>query len=120
SGSEPYKYYDDPYVDSGDGGAPATAVAEPAAPPPPPPPPSDDAADPDPDEEGMVRMSFFEHLEELRHRLLHAVGGLVVAFALSLTFANKLWDIIAGPAVDALRQLKVDPPELAQIAPLEF
>ena len=120
SGSEPYKYYDDPYVDSGDGGAPSTAVAAPAAPPPPPPPPTDDAADHDPDEEGMVRMSFFEHLEELRHRLLHAVGGLVVAFALSLTFANKLWDIIAGPAVDALRQLKVDPPELAQIAPLEF
>jgi sec-independent protein translocase protein TatC len=121
SGSEPYKYHDDPYVDSGDGGSPPTAVTAPAAPPPPPPPPpTDDASDHDPDEDGMVRMSFFEHLEELRYRLLHAVGGLVVAFALSLTFANKLWDIIARPAVSALTQLKIDPPELAQIAPLEF
>lgn len=68
----------------------------------------------------MVRMSFFEHLDELRHRLLHAAGGLVVAFALSLTFANRLWDIIARPAVSALTQLKVDPPVLAQLAPLEF
>ncbi|MBI3696277.1 MAG: twin-arginine translocase subunit TatC [Acidobacteria bacterium] len=68
----------------------------------------------------MVRMSFFEHLAELRRRLLYAIGGLGVAFALSLTFANRLWDVVSRPAVYALEQLKVNPPELAQIAPLEY
>ncbi len=118
--TEPYRFYDDAYESPEDGGrAPATAVA-PAGPPPPPPPPGGADEEPDDEEEGMVRMSFFEHLEELRTRILHALGGLVVAFALSLTFANRLWDVIARPAVKALTDLKVNPPELAQIAPLEF
>jgi sec-independent protein translocase protein TatC len=120
--AEPHKYYDDPYESFGeasDGGAASTAVAAPA-PPPPPAPPAVSDEEPDEDEEGMVRMSFFEHLEELRTRLLHALGGLVLAFAFSLIFAGKLWEIISRPAVKALVALKVDPPALAQIAPLEF
>ena len=116
-----YDYYDDPYSDHGDGSGSTTAVAT-TAPPPAPPPPggSGDGEEPGDDEEGMVRMSFFEHLEELRHRIFYALGGLLAAFALSLTFANKLWDVVAQPAVSALEQLKVNPPELAQIAPLEY
>ncbi len=35
-------------------------------PPPPPPPPSDEDDDGDDEEKGMLRMSFMEHLEELR------------------------------------------------------
>jgi len=34
----------------------------------------------------MLRMSFLEHLEELRVRLFYAVAGFGVAFVLSLTF----------------------------------
>jgi len=129
SGSSDYHYYDDPYADSGEGGgaaytssdsaSPSTALTTATQPPPPPPPPADKDEE-DKDEEGMVRMSFFDHLSELRTRIFHALGGLLVAFALSLTFANRLWDVVAGPAVKALEQLKVNPPELAQIAPLEF
>ena len=43
-------------------------------PPPPPPPPAEEIEDPD--EEGMLRMSFLEHLEELRKRLILALAGL--------------------------------------------
>jgi len=115
-----YNYYDDPY---GDAGASADVTPAPEQPPPAAPPPAAAGAGPEPpedDEEGMARMSFFEHLSELRRRIFHALGGLLVAFAVSLTFANSLWVFVSEPAVSALRRLKVDPPMLAQIAPLEY
>jgi len=67
----------------------------------------------------MLRMSFMEHLEELRSRILKAVYGLVVAFVVSLVYAGKLWDIISDPAVEALKHLHVEPPQLAQLTPME-
>jgi sec-independent protein translocase protein TatC len=67
----------------------------------------------------MLRMSFMEHLEELRSRILKAVYGLAVAFVVSLVYANKLWEIISDPAVEALKHLKVEPPQLAQLTPME-
>lgn len=69
----------------------------------------------------MLRMSFMEHLEELRTRILHALGGVVVIFFVSLIFCNPLWDIIAAPAVDALHQLGLKPPfdNLTQISPMD-
>jgi sec-independent protein translocase protein TatC len=93
---------------------PAPAKAPPA--PPPPPPPSGESDD---EEDGMLRMSFLEHLEELRARIIKALLGVGVAFALSLTFTNWLWGIVRAPAVDALRTLGVNPPNLAQITPME-
>ena len=115
--ASPYKYYDDAYEDGGSIPAPAAVSTATVEPPPPPPPAAEEERDED--EDGMVRMSFFEHLDELRKRIFRMLGGLVVAFAVSLTFAGWLWDIIAGPAVKALEQLGVNPPELAQIAPME-
>ena len=50
----------------------------------------------------MLRMSFLEHLEELRRRLILALAGLGVAFVLSLTFSEKLWNIVQEPAAVAL------------------
>jgi sec-independent protein translocase protein TatC len=71
-------------------------------------------------EEGrMLRMSFLEHLDELRRRLLRCLAGIGVAFALSLVFANQLWLIISEPATAALTQLGVKDPRLAQITPME-
>jgi sec-independent protein translocase protein TatC len=88
--------------------------------PPPPPPPSSPAASPeDEEEEGMLRMSFMEHLEELRNRILNALYGLGIAFVFALVFAGKLWDIISDPAVEALKHLHVEPPQLAQLTPME-
>lgn len=82
----------------------------------PPPPPSDSDDD---GEDGMLRMSFLEHLEELRARILKALVGVGVAFVLSLTFSNQLWLLVSAPAVGALRSLGINPPNLTQITPME-
>ena len=84
--------------------------------PPKPPEPPDEEEDED---EGMARMSFLEHLEELRKRLLLAVGGIGVAFFLCLFFSDELWNIVVSPATAALIHLKVNPPTLAQISPMD-
>lgn len=92
-----------------------------ASPPPPPPPPLSDEDEDEGDEEerGMLRMSFMEHLEELRSRLLRAILGLVVAFILCIGFCKDLWEIVSAPAVEALQHLGINPPNLAQITPME-
>ncbi len=64
-------------------------------------------------------MSFLEHLEELRSRILKMLAGVGVAFVLSLTFCNELWRVVSAPAVGALRSLGVNPPNLVQITPME-
>ena len=62
-------------------------------------------------------MSFLQHLEELRSRIIKALIGMGVAFVVSLAFAGPLWKVIAAPAVEALRNLGVNPPELVAITP---
>jgi sec-independent protein translocase protein TatC len=90
--------------------------APPSQPPPPPPPPADEPEDED--EEGMLRMSFMDHLEELRTRILRALMGVAVAFIVSLTFANPLWKVVASPAIEALKHLHYNP-QLVAITPME-
>ena len=85
----------------------------------PPPPSGGDGGDDGEDDEGMLRMSFLEHLQELRSRILKSLVGIVVAFTVSLTFCNWLWDIVSQPAVEALKTLGVNPPELVVIEPME-
>lgn len=101
--------------------AATTAPRVPArrVPPPPPPPPSDEDEEDDDEEKGMLRMSFMEHLEELRARILKALLGLVVAFVVSLFFTNELWRIVSAPAVEALKHLGINPPHLVAITPME-
>jgi len=105
--------------------APSQAVATlppqtaPPPPPPPPKPPADEDEEDDPEERGMLRMSFMEHLEDLRSVILRAVSGVVVAFFVSFLFCTNIWKIVAAPAVDALRQIGVNPPKLVAITPLE-
>jgi sec-independent protein translocase protein TatC len=53
----------------------------------------------------MLRMSFLEHLEELRSRLIRMVMGIGVAFVVSLTFTDRLWTFVAQPAAQALKTL---------------
>ena len=64
----------------------SNAVTKSSQPPPPPPPPStpDDEEEDDEEEGGMLRMSFMEHLEELRGRILKALVGVGVAFVVCL------------------------------------
>ena len=98
---------------------PATQQLAKRIPPPPPPPPPPEEEEEDEEDKGMLRMSFMEHLEELRYRILRALIGVVVAFVASIAFANDLWRVVSAPAVGALQHLHIDPPDLAQITPME-
>src|SRR5690349_17482543 len=83
------------------------------------PPPPGSGDEEDEEDDGMLRMSFLEHLEELRSRLIKAIIGVGVAFTLSLTFCQPLWTFVSKPAVEALRSLGINPPELVMITPME-
>lgn len=97
----------------------AVLPARQAPPPPPPPPPPTDDGDGEGDEErGMLRMSFMEHLAELRSRLIRAIGGVFVAFLVSMLFSKPLWIFVQAPASAALKQLGYSP-DLVQISPME-
>ena len=64
------------------------------------------ASDPDPDSDwddddsspdGAGKMSFLEHLDELRKRIIWALGGVVAGFVLSVGFLNQLYLFVIGP-----------------------
>jgi sec-independent protein translocase protein TatC len=85
-------------------------------PPPPKPPKTEDG---DEEEDGMVRMSFLGHLEELRSRIIWALMGVAVAFGVSIFFSPNLWDFVCQPAVGALKAIGARDANLAQIEPME-
>jgi sec-independent protein translocase protein TatC len=70
------------------------------------------------EEEGMLRMSFLEHLEELRSRIIKMIIGIAVAMCVSFTFTDPLWRFVVKPAKAALLANGF-PPTLAQITPME-
>ena len=73
-----YGTYDDPYAYNPQ---PTVAPDPPATKmdTPPPPPTGGGASPPEDDEdEGMLRMSFLEHLEELRRRFIYALSGMEI------------------------------------------
>ena len=84
--------------------------------PPPPDPPDPPGGD---GEEGMLRMSFLDHLTELRSRIIKMVSGVLVAILVSFTFCSQLWRLIAAPAVEALTALGIKPATLKAITPME-
>ena len=103
------------------GGPEVSREVERVPPPPPPPivapPPKKDDESKD-DEEGMSRMSFLEHLEELRTRLIRSALGLAAAFFGCMFFMNQMWNFVREPATVALKSLGY-PPELAALTPME-
>jgi sec-independent protein translocase protein TatC len=118
---DPYDYSSDPYSEpytpqAGGADVPAAVAAEP---PPPTPPSETPAAEDDDDDEGMVRMSFLEHLEELRSRIIKGLAGLGVAFLVCLYFSERLWGIVQEPAAAALRSLGYTDAALVFTSPME-
>lgn len=63
----------------------------------------------DQDEFNQAVMSFWEHVEELRRRLLVALAALAAATALSFFFADDVIYLLARPAgsIDALQSIEV-------------
>lgn len=82
-------------------------------------PPARPPSEPEDEEEGMLRMSFLEHLEELRLRIIRALMGLGIAFALCVGFANELWKVASAPAFDALQKIGIKDGKLTIIEPME-
>jgi sec-independent protein translocase protein TatC len=83
------------------------------------PPPPGPPEPPGEDEDGMLRMSFLEHLTELRSRIIKMVMGVLVSMVVSFSFCSQLWRLIAAPAVEALTALGIKPPTLKAITPME-
>lgn len=62
--------------------------------PPPPPRPIDD----DEEDEGIGgKMSFLEHLDELRQRLIRALLAVLVGFLVAVAFINPIFDFVMAP-----------------------
>jgi sec-independent protein translocase protein TatC len=61
----------------------------------------------DPEEQPLdgKQMSFLEHLEELRQRLLRSVVALLVGFGIGFYFAKDIYAILARPLTETLHQL---------------
>ena len=82
-------------------------------------------AQPDPDrwdnEEEEVgassRMSFLEHLDELRKRLIVCVSALGVTFLIAFAFVNKLYDFVMRPLAELLPESPIDPKLLKSFTP---
>ncbi len=115
--------YDDPYSQVAPTPSTPTAIAAPVVPTASAggsgsPPPSSKIDPEDEEDDGMLRMSFMEHLEELRGRLIRTLSGVAVAFFLAMIFANEIWKLISDPAADALRRLGY-PPTLKQLSPTD-
>jgi sec-independent protein translocase protein TatC len=56
-------------------------------------------------EDTLLRMSFLDHLQELRTRLIRALAGFAIIFLACLAFSDKLWLIVQAPAVEAFHRL---------------
>jgi len=71
----------------------------------------------DPEHNGK-QMSFFEHLEELRQRLLRAILGLMIATGVCFYFSDNIYGWLAKPLTDTLRSLNL-PDKLVYTNPID-
>jgi len=85
----------------------------------PPPPPPDDDDEGDDEERGMLRMSFLEHLEELRARIIRALIGFGVVFLGCIVFSDQLFDIIMRPGRAAMAATGIKGAGFIAIDPME-
>ena len=69
-------------------------------------------------EENETRMSFGDHLEELRHRVILAIVGLIVAATICFLIGDRIIEILTTPYCVAMEQLGFDP-RMVQLDPLE-
>jgi sec-independent protein translocase protein TatC len=74
----------------------------------------DDDLDPD-DEAAGGKMSFLEHLDELRHRLVVALVSVVVGFFVALFFIDRIFSFVMRP----LQQILPDGAKLVYTEPTE-
>jgi len=56
----------------------------------------------DDDESQSAKMSFLEHLDELRKRIINAAVAVLVGILISFTFINRIYSFLMGPTMRAL------------------
>jgi sec-independent protein translocase protein TatC len=64
---------------------------------------------------GEGRMTFLEHLDELRKRITHAVGALLVGFIVAFAFINRVFDFVyqrLTATVPGGKLIYTEPPEV--------
>jgi len=69
------------------------------------PPPKNPDSDSENDDLSGKQMSFLEHLEELRQRLIRSVLSIVVGFGVCFYFHEKIYNYLALPLTSTLRAL---------------
>jgi len=67
-------------------------------------------------DDGMLRMSILEHLEELRARIIRALTGFGACLICAMAAANPLWDFVKRPLKVAVDQVHG---EIVAISPTE-
>ncbi len=80
--------------------------------------PTNAGAAPDSDDSAQGRMSFFEHLAELRKRIISALMGIAIGSAIGLTFSQKFVILVEKPLLLALKRNGL-PPSLYVHAPTD-
>ena len=75
------------------------------------------APEEDDEDDGMLRMSFMDHLEELRARLIRILAGGGIAFLVAMVASLPLWDFVQAPLRYAIDQVHG---EIIAITPMEM
>lgn len=73
---------------------------------------------PDDEEHGGRQMSFFEHLEELRQRLLRSILALLICTGVCFYFSDAIYAWLARPLTGTLRSLNL-PDKLVYTNPID-
>jgi sec-independent protein translocase protein TatC len=64
---------------------------------------------PEGEESAQGRMSFFEHLAELRTRIIHSLAGIAIGAAVGITVSRRFINIITAPMTKALAANHLNP-----------
>ena len=71
--------------------------------------PTNATSTPDTDDAAQGRMSFFEHLAELRKRIINALLGIAIGAGIGLAFSQKFVNMITAPMLAALKHNGLNP-----------
>src|SRR5438132_6505573 len=69
-------------------------------------------------DESMPAMSFLEHLEELRRRIIYAIIAVAVGFFACWGYAERIYSIIQKPLIEVLKRHNL-PEKLVFLSPTE-
>ena len=54
-----------------------------------------------------LQMSFLDHLDELRRRLVYSVAAIMIAFCVCFYFSDRIFNFLAVPVKQQLRKMRI-------------